>query len=100
MAALLLGFLLWSYYPFRSRDGSVLALMLSIYPIQRILLEMIRVDEPGVFRTGLTISQNVSLLLIVGVVGLWWYILRRPKGCVLPGGLPGMAFQDRYSNEQ
>jgi phosphatidylglycerol:prolipoprotein diacylglycerol transferase len=85
VAALLLGFLLWSYYPFRSRDGSVLALMLSVYPIQRIFLEMIRVDEPEFLRTGLSVSQNVSLLLIVGVMGLWWYILRRPKGCALPG---------------
>jgi phosphatidylglycerol:prolipoprotein diacylglycerol transferase len=87
VAALLLGLVLWFYYPFRRRDGVVVALLLSIYPVQRILLEIIRVDEPAVFQTGLSISQNVSLLLIIGVVGLWWHVLRRPEGCALP--VPG-----------
>ena len=40
--AALICLFLWSYYPFRRRDGEVMALMLSIYPATRILLEMIR----------------------------------------------------------
>ncbi len=84
MAALLLALVLWSYYPFRRRDGEVAALLLSIYPVQRILLEIIRTDERAVFQTGLSISQNVSLLLLLGVTIFWWYIERQPKGSALP----------------
>jgi len=84
VAALLLSLFLWSYYPFRRRDGEVVALMLSIYPVQRVLLEMIRRDEPAVFRTGLSISQNISLLMLVGVVIFWGYVWRRPRGSALP----------------
>jgi phosphatidylglycerol:prolipoprotein diacylglycerol transferase len=84
VAALLLALVLWSYYPFRRRDGEVAALLLSIYPVQRILLEIIRTDERAVFQTGLSISQNVSLLLLLGVAIFWWYIERQPKGSALP----------------
>jgi phosphatidylglycerol:prolipoprotein diacylglycerol transferase len=73
---------LWAYYPFRQHEGEVTALMLSIYPVTRFLLEIIRVDESAVFRTGLSISQNVSLLMLAAVVPLWWYVLRRPAQLV------------------
>ena len=43
------------------------------------LIEDIRTDEAPVFSTGLSISQNVSLLVLVGVIALWFYILRQPK---------------------
>jgi phosphatidylglycerol:prolipoprotein diacylglycerol transferase len=84
VAALLLALVLWSYYPFRRCDGEVAALLLSIYPVQRILLEIIRTDERAVFHTGLSISQNVSVLLLLGVAIFWWYIERQPKGSALP----------------
>jgi phosphatidylglycerol:prolipoprotein diacylglycerol transferase len=71
-------FFLWAYYPFRRRDGEVFALLLTIYPMTRFLLEIIRQDEPAVFATGMTISQNISLLMLAGVAGLWIYILRQP----------------------
>ncbi|OHB78254.1 MAG: hypothetical protein A2W31_04605 [Planctomycetes bacterium RBG_16_64_10] len=84
VAAFLLGLVLWFYYPFRRRDGEVVALLLSIYPIQRILIEVIRVDEPAVFGTGLSISQNVSLLLLVGAAFFWRYLAGQPRGSALP----------------
>ncbi|MEN6451218.1 MAG: prolipoprotein diacylglyceryl transferase family protein [Thermoguttaceae bacterium] len=65
---------------FRRRDGEVFALMMSIYPITRFIIEGLRSDEATVFGTGLTISQNVSLLLLVCAAGLWFYILRQPRG--------------------
>jgi len=77
--ALLLCLLLLAYDPFRRRDGEVFAIMLTVYPIARFLLEMIRTDESGVFGTNLSISQNVSLGLLVCAVGLWFYILRQPR---------------------
>lgn len=77
---LILCLFLLAYYPYRRRDGEVIALLLTIYPITRFLIEMIRDDEPGVAGTGLTISQNISLLCL-GVAGmLWLYVVLRPRG--------------------
>ncbi|MDV7390743.1 prolipoprotein diacylglyceryl transferase, partial [Arthrospira platensis SPKY1] len=92
--AALLCLLLWSYYPFRRRDGEIFAAMLVLYPLTRILLEAIRVDEGGKFGTILSISQIVSLGVIAAALVLWSYILRQPKGSVLPpqnGAVPGLA---------
>lgn len=80
----LLGWLLWSFFPFRRRDGEAIALLLTIHPITRFLLEIIRTDEPPVFGTGLSISQNISLGLLACGAGLWWYLSRQPRGVVWP----------------
>jgi len=87
----LLCWLLWSYYPFRRRDGEVFALLLTLYPVMRFLEETIRVDEPGQFRTSFSIAQWISLLLLVAVAALWIHILRQPRGSVLAqaGDEPG-----------
>jgi phosphatidylglycerol:prolipoprotein diacylglycerol transferase len=78
--AFLLCLLLLAYDPLRRRDGELLALMLSIYPIARFLLEEIRNDEPDFWFTHMTISQNISLMLLLCGMGLWFYILRQPRG--------------------
>jgi len=75
--AALLSWLLWSFYPFRRRDGEVTALMLTIYPISRFLLEIIRIDESAVFGTGLSISQNISIVIFLAAIGLWVYLRRQ-----------------------
>ncbi|MGI9428523.1 MAG: prolipoprotein diacylglyceryl transferase family protein [Bythopirellula sp.] len=75
--AALLAWVLWSFYPFRRRDGEVTALMLTIYPISRFLLEIIRTDESAVFGTGLSISQNISIVLLVLALALWVYLRRQ-----------------------
>jgi prolipoprotein diacylglyceryltransferase len=80
---ILCGFLL-VYAPFRRRDGEVLALTLTLYPITRFLIERIRTDEPPIFGTGMTISQNVSLIFLVSAMALWAVILLKPKGTVFP----------------
>jgi phosphatidylglycerol---prolipoprotein diacylglyceryl transferase len=80
----LLGWLLWAYFPFRGRDGEAIALLLTIHPITRFLLEIIRTDEPAVFGTGMSISQNISLGLLACGAGLWWYLSRQPRGVVWP----------------
>jgi len=82
--AALLCLLLWAYYPFRRRDGEVFAAFLVLYPLTRIVLEIIRTDEAGKFGTGLTISQLVSLALIVLAACLWVFIMRQPRGSALP----------------
>jgi phosphatidylglycerol:prolipoprotein diacylglycerol transferase len=80
----LLAWLLWSYFPFRRRDGEVVALMLSIHPVTRFLLEYIRTDEPAVFGTQLSISQNISIALLACAGLMWWRLSRQPRGVVWP----------------
>jgi phosphatidylglycerol:prolipoprotein diacylglycerol transferase len=80
----LLGWLLWSYYPFRRRDGELLALLLIIHPVTRFLLEVIRTDEPAVFGTGMSISQNISIVLLACGVGLTLMLSRQPRGIAWP----------------
>ncbi|MGI9455886.1 MAG: prolipoprotein diacylglyceryl transferase family protein [Aeoliella sp.] len=75
----LLALFLWSYYPARRRDGEVFALLITFYAIARFLLEMIRIDESSFLGTGLSISQNISLVLLAVVAGLWIYLFRRPR---------------------
>lgn len=77
--AFLLCGLLWTYYPFRRRDGEATALMLTVYPITRFLIESLRTDEPKNI-LGMTISQNISLLMLALAVSLWFYIWRQPEG--------------------
>jgi phosphatidylglycerol:prolipoprotein diacylglycerol transferase len=77
--ALLLCLLLLAYAAFHRRDGEVFAVMVSIYPVTRFLIESIRTDEAAVL-WGMSISQNLSLLLIAFAAGLWAYLLRRPRG--------------------
>ena len=63
--ALLLCLLLLAYDPFHRRDGELFALVLSIYPITRFLIEGLRSDEAGRFGTEMSIGQCVSLLALV-----------------------------------
>ena len=64
---------------FRSRDGSVFAAFLMLYPIVRFVLEIFRNDEPPVFGTPLTISQFVGIFVFLFGVCLMIYILNFRK---------------------
>jgi phosphatidylglycerol:prolipoprotein diacylglycerol transferase len=56
----------------RFRDGTVMMLGFASYAILRFVLELVRVDESGQFGTSLSISQWVSLFVLVGsFVGLF-----------------------------
>jgi phosphatidylglycerol:prolipoprotein diacylglycerol transferase len=79
----LLAFVTWAYYPFRRRDGEVIVLMITLYPIARFLEESIRVDEPAVWHTGMSISQNISVLLLAVAVAMWIWLRKRPAGLAL-----------------
>ena len=70
--------LLWAFYPLRRRDGEVMGLLMVTYPITRILIEYLRNDE-GVFFAGLTISQNISILLLLGGLVYWSWLSRLPE---------------------
>jgi phosphatidylglycerol:prolipoprotein diacylglycerol transferase len=78
--ALVLLLLLSAYYPLRRRDGEVMGLLMLTYPITRFVIEYLRNDE-GAFFAGLTISQNISLLLLIGGLLYWAWLFSLPKGC-------------------
>lgn len=80
----LLALVLWFFYPFRRNDGEVLALMLTLHPISRFLLEVVRTDEGGALGTPFTISQLVGFLFLAIAVTLWLSIELRPRGRALP----------------
>lgn len=58
---------------FRLRTGSVMFIGFAAYAVLRFVLEWVRVDEAGQFGTALSISQWVSVLVMVGsALGLIW----------------------------
>ena len=75
---ILLG-LLSAFYPFRRRDGEVMALLMVTYPISRFFIETLRDDE-GVFLIGLTISQFISVVLFPCGLVAWAYLSSLPLG--------------------
>ncbi|MFP6648281.1 MAG: prolipoprotein diacylglyceryl transferase family protein, partial [Pirellulaceae bacterium] len=67
--ALLLCFFLCAVYPYRKRDGQVIALLLILYATSRFMLEIIRSDEPHVYFSLFTPAQTVSLVIFTtGIV--------------------------------
>jgi len=91
ISAALLAAFLWFLYPFRRRDGEIFATLLCIYPVTRILLEMIRTDVEGLGGSDITISQAVSFCFLLVGGALWIYLATRPTGSVLPPAQPPAA---------
>ena len=75
----LLALVLWLAWPFRRRDGEIFALLITLHPISRILLEVIRSDEQGFWGTALTISQWLSIGILAAAGVLWWYVETNSK---------------------
>jgi phosphatidylglycerol---prolipoprotein diacylglyceryl transferase len=76
---LVLMVLLLAYSPIRRRDGEVMALLMVTYPITRVLIEFLRNDE-RVFFAGMTISQNISVVLALCGLAFWYQLSRSPAG--------------------
>ena len=76
--------IVWFAFPFRKRDGQIFALLFTLYPITRFVLEIIRADEGYQFGTSLTISQIVSLGILCSASLLWWYVMSRPQKTAFP----------------
>ena len=57
---------------YRERPGLVLASFMILYSSGRFMIEFVRTDEDAFFGTGLTISQNVSILF--GLLGLALFV--------------------------
>lgn len=77
--AIILSGLLSALFLVRRRHGVVIGALIVLYPIPRILLELIRADNPHDV-AGLTVSQFVSLaLLLFGVFYLWVIFKKLPE---------------------
>lgn len=62
------------------RDGLVLGIGMLLYPINRFCLELIRTDEESFCGTGLTVSQCVSIgIVILGILVLSKTLLAPPR---------------------
>jgi phosphatidylglycerol:prolipoprotein diacylglycerol transferase len=70
--------LLTAYYPLRRRDGEVMGVLMLCYPVTRFLVEFLRNDEAAFF-AGMTISQNISVLLLLLGVVYWAWLSRLPR---------------------
>lgn len=68
--------LLWTFYPFRRREGAVMALLMMTYAINRYLIEQLRLDNPE-YAGPLTVSQAISIgVFLAGAVLMLWVQLR------------------------
>ena len=61
---------------YRQRDGLVFASFMILYSVGRFGIEFVRTDEGSFFGTGLTISQNVSIVVCLTGIALLVYKLR------------------------
>jgi phosphatidylglycerol:prolipoprotein diacylglycerol transferase len=76
----LLFLLLLAYMPYRRHDGEVMVLFMLGYALHRFLNECLRDDTKPV-ALGMTLSQNISVVVLVGgvVLALWiWLRGRQP----------------------
>jgi phosphatidylglycerol:prolipoprotein diacylglycerol transferase len=73
VSMILLFLLLTAYYPFRRRDGQVIALLMVGYGVHRYLNEMLRDDpRPKGF------ESYTSIILVVAGIALWVFLQTRP----------------------
>ncbi|MBI1900795.1 MAG: prolipoprotein diacylglyceryl transferase [Planctomycetia bacterium] len=84
LTALLLALFAWVYYPFRRREGEVFAILLTIFPVARIMEETIRVDEPPIVLNMMTLSQAISVGIILAAIPFWFYVCRHAAGKLVP----------------
>ena len=73
---LLYAALVWAF-KHRRRDGRVVALYLTTYPVARFLLEFLRGDE-RLRWSGLNVAQEISIVVFAAGCGLWLWTFRTP----------------------
>jgi phosphatidylglycerol:prolipoprotein diacylglycerol transferase len=77
--AVILFFLANTYFYYRPRNGSVIALGALTYAITRFTIEFLRDDEVAQFGTPFTISQLLSIVMFVFGVGFAVWLSRQPQ---------------------
>ena len=78
IAAALIAFLLDRLYWVRKRDGLVIATLLTVQPLARYMLEIIRTDNPVDTFGGHTVSQGIALALTALGILMFIIIYRLP----------------------
>lgn len=68
---------LLALFPFRRRDGQIIALFAMMYAVGRFLVEYLRFDESPIL-FGWTISQNISVLMFAAGLATLLFVGRRP----------------------
>lgn len=81
---LLLFLFLSAFYPFRKRCGEVAVLLMIFYALNRISIEQLRNDTPATFLFHMTLSQSISLFMIMAAAGVYLYA-RWVQPALLPG---------------
>jgi phosphatidylglycerol:prolipoprotein diacylglycerol transferase len=79
ITAAILFFLTNTYFYYRPRNGSVIALSAFCYAITRFTIEFLRDDEPLQFGTPFTISQLISIVMFVLALGFSVWLSRQPQ---------------------
>jgi phosphatidylglycerol---prolipoprotein diacylglyceryl transferase len=69
VSMVLLMFFLLAYYPFRQYDGQVMTLFIGLYAVHRFLDETLR-NDTDIVALGMTLSQNISILMFLFAVAL------------------------------
>jgi prolipoprotein diacylglyceryltransferase len=82
---ILLVLLLVSLFPYNRYDGLLMVIFMVGYAVHRFLNEMLRNDtDPVAF--GMTLSQNVSILVLIGAailgVAVWRHHIAKSKSDV------------------
>lgn len=75
ISMLLLVVFLLAFYPYRRYDGQIFTLFLAIYAVHRFLNERLRNDTEivGLPALNMTLSQNISVLMLLVALGLEIY---------------------------
>lgn len=81
--AMIIFLLLTAYFRRRRGDGEVFSLFCLFYGIDRFLIETFRADNEALF-AGMTLSQNISVLVFV--VGILFFVFFRRRGRSTPSG--------------
>ena len=61
---------------YRQRSGLVFASFMILYSIGRFMIEFVRTDEGSFFGTGLTVSQNISIVFGLTGIALFAHLCR------------------------
>jgi phosphatidylglycerol:prolipoprotein diacylglycerol transferase len=64
---------------YQQRSGRIFATFMILYSVGRFLIEIVRTDEDSFLGTGLTISQNVSIIFCLAGIALFVYLRRSPN---------------------
>ena len=81
LALLLCGTLLYlgRFQFYQQREGLVFASFMVLYSVGRFCIEIVRNDEGSFFGTGLTVSQNISIIVCLAGITLFMHVCRGKK---------------------